>query len=340
LEYRTLGPSGLKSSLAGLGTTTFGSKCDAMESARIVHRALELGVNFFDTANNYGHGLSEEYLGRALRGRRRDAIIATKFGNASTMQQRGASRRAVIDAAEASLRRLHVDYIDLYQVHYWDPVTPIEETFRALDDLVHRGCVRYIGCSNFTGSQIVEAQRTAVAECLTQLASVQDAYHLLDRNIEPEILPVLGRLGLGLVCYGPLAGGFLTGKYRRGAPPPPGSRFAGGRDPFAGAALHADHFVQLERLDAFAHALGRTIGELALGWLASQQAVTTVIAAVTSCEQLEENVRGVGWRLTVEELRALDDAVGYVRGAPPLPGPWWSAREVSDRHPRDLQFRV
>lgn len=310
-----------------------------MESERIVHRALELGVNFFDTANNYGHGLSEEYLGRALRGRRRDAIIATKFGNASTMQQRGASRRAVIDAVEGTLRRLRVDYIDLYQVHYWDSVTPIEETLRALDDLVHGGCVRYIGCSNFTGSQIVEAHRTATAECLTPLTAAQDGYHLLDRSIEQDVLPVLRRLGLGLVCYGPLAGGFLTGKYRPGAPAPPGSRLAGGSAGL-GKELRPEHFVQLGRLENFSHAHGRRIGELALGWLASQQAVTTLIAAVTSCEQLEENVRCLGWRLTADELRGLDDAVGYIPGTPSIPGPWWSAREVSDRHPRELQFHV
>ncbi len=308
MEYRTLGRSGLQVSVVGLGCNNFGRRCDREESRAVVYRALELGVTFFDTADVYGPGgLSEEYLGEALKGHRRNVVIATKF--ASPMGEgplwSGASRRYVFEAVEASLRRLGTDYIDLYQVHFPDVRTPIEETMRALDDLVRAGKVRYIGCSNFAAWQVVEAQWIARMHHLTPFITAQNLYNLLDRRIERELVPACNAYGLSVLPYFPLASGFLTGKYRRGEAPPQGTRLAAA-GPMAERVLTDANFDTLERLEAFAAERGHTMVELAIGWLASQRHVGSVIAGATKPEQVSQNVAAAEWRLTPQELAEVD----------------------------------
>jgi aryl-alcohol dehydrogenase-like predicted oxidoreductase len=308
LEYRALGRSGLQVSAVGLGCNNFGRRCDQQQTATVVGKALELGVTFFDTADIYGpRGLSEEYLGAALKAHRREAIIATKFvgpmGEGPLWG--GASRRYLFDAVEASLRRLGTDYIDLYQIHFPDVRTPIEETLRALDDLVRQGKVRYIGCSNFAGWQVVEAQWVTRMEHLSPLVSAQNQYNLLDRRIERELVPAAKAYGLGVLPYFPLASGFLTGKYRPGQTPPEGTRLAAA-GPMGERILTVQNFETLAKLEAFAESRGRSMLELAVGWLASQPHVSSVIAGATRPEQLEQNVQAAEWRLTGEELAEVD----------------------------------
>jgi len=307
LEFRNLGRSGLQVSVAGLGCNNFGMRCDKEQSAAVVRKALELGVNFFDSADIYGGGKSEEFLGAALGSNRPQVIVATKF--ASPMGQgllnRGGSRRYIMQAAEASLRRLGTDYIDLYQYHFPDVRTPMEETLRALDDLVRQGKVRYIGSSNFAGWQIAEAHWLARTEHLTPFVSAQNEYSLLNRSIERELIPACEQYGIGVLPYFPLASGFLSGKYRPGEAPPQGTRLAvwGQR----GADILSErNFETLAKLEAFAQARDRTILELALGWLASRPLVPSVIAGATKPEQVEQNVKAVEWRLTPDELAEVD----------------------------------
>jgi aryl-alcohol dehydrogenase-like predicted oxidoreductase len=283
--------------VAGLGCNNFGRRVDQEGTRAVVHRALDLGVTFFDTAEIYGPGgLSEEYL-----------VIATKFAGPmdERLLRRDASRQHIMRAVEASLRRLKTDYIDLYQVHFPDPSTPIEETLRALDDLVRQGKVRYIGCSNFAAWQVVEAQWTARTHHLTPFVSAQNLYNLLDRRIERELVPACNAYGLSILPYFPLASGFLTGKYRPGTPPPEGTRLAMVPRQ-AERVLTEENFATLARLEAFATARGHTVLELAIGWLASQPHVASVIAGATTPEQVEQNVRAAEWRLTQEELAEVD----------------------------------
>jgi len=307
VEYKNLGRSGLQVSIVGLGCNNFGRRCDKDQTAAVVHKAIDLGVTLFDTADIYGpRGVSEEYLGAALQGRRRDVVVATKF--AGPMGEGplwgGASRRYVLDAVDASLRRLGTDYIDLYQIHFPDARTPIGETMRALDDVVRQGKVRYIGCSNFAGWQVVEAQWVARSGQLTPFISAQNQYNLLDRRIERELVPACNAYGLGVLPYFPLANGFLTGKYRPGQPPPEGTRLAAGG--MAERVLNEKNFKVLERLEGFAQAHGHTILELAIGWLASQPHVASVIAGATKPEQIEQNVRAAECKLSGEELAEVD----------------------------------
>ena len=227
MEFRSLGSSGLQVSLVGLGCNNFGRRCDAEQTRAVVHRALDEGVNFFDTADMYGErGGSEELLGKALGSRRDDIVLATKFGApmGDAPDQRGASRRWIQRALEASLRRLGTDYIDLYQLHFPDASTPQEETLRALDDLVRAGKVRYLGCSNFASWQLVDALWISRDSGLSSYVSAQNLYNLLDRRIERELVPACREFGVGVLPYFPLASGFLTGKYRRGRPAPRGTR--------------------------------------------------------------------------------------------------------------------
>ena len=303
MEYRKLGNSGLEVSVIGLGTNNFGRRCDLAQTRAVIERALDLGVTCIDTADIYGgNGLSEEFIGQVLKGQRQNAIIATKFAGkfGEGLLQSGASRRYIYNAVHDSLRRLQTDYIDLYQVHFPDPKTPIEETLRALDDLIRAGMVRYIGCSNYSAVQIVEAQWTARIGHLTPFISAQNHYNLLERSVEPEILPVCERYGLGMLPYFPLASGFLTGKYQPGQPPPAGTRLAaGGR--MAERVMTEGNFDVLQRLEQFAQDRGHTVVELAFAWLAAQPAVASVIAGATRPEQVEANVRAAEWHLTPEE---------------------------------------
>jgi aryl-alcohol dehydrogenase-like predicted oxidoreductase len=307
MEHRPLGRSGLRVSTVGLGCNNFGRRCDPAQTRAVVAKALDLGVTLFDTADVYGPGgLSEEYLGKALEGRRADVIVATKFGlpMGEGSLRRGGSRRWVMQAAEASLRRLGTDWIDLYQMHFPDPGTPIEETLRALDDLVRQGTVRYVGCSNFAGWQVADAQWTARSAGLTALASAQNQYSLLERAIEAEVLPACRAHGLGVLPYFPLASGLLTGKYRRGEKAPEGTRLSSAR--FA-AALSDRNFDRVEKLAQFAADAGHSLLELAISWLLGQEPVASVIAGATSPEQLEQNVHASGWKLSAEQLARVNE---------------------------------
>ena len=285
-------------------------KIDKDATAVVVNKAIDAGITLFDTANIYGGaGKSEEFLGAALGGRRPDVIVATKFSGPMGQGplNRGASRRHIYQQVEASLRRLETDYIDLFQVHFPDVKTPIEETLRALDDVVRAGKVRYIGCSNFAGWQVADAQWTARANHLSPFVSAQNEYNLLDRRTEHELVPAANAYGLGVLPYFPLASGFLTGKYRHGEPPPHGTRLQMW-GPRGEQVLSERNFAVLEKLETFATSRGHTMLELAIGWLASQPHVASVIAGATSPEQVEQNVAAAAWQLTREELIEVDNA--------------------------------
>ncbi|MDA0788467.1 MAG: aldo/keto reductase [Proteobacteria bacterium] len=309
MEFRNLGTSGLKVSVVGVGCNNFGRRCDAATTADIVAASMDCGINFFDTADMYGpRGLSEEYLGKAISGHRHDLVIATKFANAMGEGQleRGASRRYIMSAVEDSLRRLNTDYIDLYQQHVPDASTPIEETLRALDDLVRDGKVRYLGNSNFSGWQIADAHWTSRHLGLNRFVTAQNLYSLMDRRAEQEVLPACQQFGLGLLPYFPLASGLLTGKYSRGEPPPQGTRLEawGAR---AQAALSDANFDIVEGLTRFAEARGHTVLDLAMSWLATMPYISSVIAGATSPAQIRQNAQAASWRLTPDEMAEVAD---------------------------------
>ncbi len=305
MDYRRLGNSGLKVSAIGLGCNPFGNEVDAAMAARIVGRALDLGVTYFDTADSYFEGRSEEFLGRALEGKRGDAIVATKFGNpVAPGSSAGALRRYIVDACEASLRRLKTDYIDVYQVHSPDRGTPLEETMRALDDLVRAGKVRYLGCSNFYEWEIVEALWIADKQRLTPFVIAQDFHNLLYRDIEKRMEPLCVKFSVGMVAYFPLAGAMLSGTYRRGVAPPPGSRGAG-RPSFKTWDSARNWDVQ-EKLAAFAAERGWALPQMALAWLLSRPQTFTVIAGADRPEHVEANVGALDIELGAEDLAALD----------------------------------
>lgn len=309
MEYRNLGSSGLQVSVVGLGCNNFGRRVDEQGTREVVAAALDHGITLFDTADIYGpRGLSEEFLGKALTGRRGDAIIATKFAGpmGEGSLHRGASRRYVFEAVEASLRRLGTDTIDLYQIHFPDAQTPLQETMRALHDVVRQGKVRYLGCSNFAGWQLVEAQWIAKSEAREGFISAQNLYNLLDRRIERELVPACRAHGVGILPYFPLASGFLTGKYRKGQEAPKGTRLAGAGG-MADRVLTDANWAKLEKLEKFAAERGHSMLELAIGWLASQPHVPSVIAGATSPAQVEQNVRAGDWRLDAAELAGVDE---------------------------------
>ena len=304
MEYRQLGRSGLQVSTVGLGTNNFGRRIDADGTAAVVNKALEMGINMIDTSNSYGDGLSEEYIGRALKGKRHEALIATKVSSTvgDGPNQGGNSRQHIVTEVENSLRRLDTDYIDLYQIHWIDPNTPIEETLRTLDDLVRQGTVRYIGCSNFRAWQVCEAIWTSRSLGISPFVSVQPRYNIMDREIEAELVPFCDEYGMGILPYYPLANGFLTGKYRKGQPPPAGTRLAEEeRD-----MLNEANFDVLQGLEGFAEKRGHTILELAFAWLLAKGSVSSVIAGATKPEQVVSNAQAAGWRLTDADLAELD----------------------------------
>ncbi len=308
MEYRKLGNSGLKVSGVGLGCNNFGMRCDAEQTRAVVHQALDDGITLFDTADIYGNrGGSEELLGKALGDRRREVVVATKFGMAmgDGPYLRGGSCRYIVAAAEASLRRLGTDYIDLYQIHAPDSDTPQQETLEALNDLVRAGKVRYIGCSNFAAWQTVDALWISRSRGLASYISAQNQYNLLDRRIERELVPACRQFGVGILPYFPLASGFLTGKYRRGAEPPKGTRLSLVQR-MAQQALTDENFATLERLEKFARSREHTMLELAVGWLGSQPEVSSVISGATSPEQVTQNVKAGNWKLSAEELTEVD----------------------------------
>lgn len=308
METRNLGNSGLQVSAVGLGCNNFGGRTDLEAARLVVDRAIELGVTLFDTADVYGQrGGSESILGQLLGARRQRIVLATKFSHAmdDAGWLRGASRRYIVSAVEASLRRLRTDWIDLYQLHDPDPATPIEETLRALDDLIHQGKVRYIGSSNFAAWQAVEADWTARQAGLNRFISCQNEYSLLVRDPERELLPAMRARGLGLLPYFPLASGLLTGKYRRAQPPPEGTRFASSRG-LKDRYWTDRNWTLVERFEQFARERGHSLLELAFSWLLSRPETASVIAGATRPEQVAGNAQAAAWKLTADDLAALD----------------------------------
>jgi aryl-alcohol dehydrogenase-like predicted oxidoreductase len=318
MEYRNLGRSGLQVSAVGLGCNNFGGRLDEAQTAAVVNKCIDEGITLFDTADVYGRGKSEEFLGAALKPHRRNIVIATKA--AASMGEgpywSGLSRKYLMEALDDSLRRLQTDYIDLYQVHFPDVRTPIEETMRALDDMVRSGKVHYIGCSNFFGWQVVEANWIAKTEHLTQFVSAQNEYNLLQRSIETELAPACQKYGLGVLPFFPLASGFLTGKYRPNEAPPEGTRLGAPNNPSAARILNEGNFDMLLKLEKFAEARGHSMIELAISWLASKPYVSSVIAGATRPEQVEQNARAADWRLTQEDMKEIDEIMNVERVGP------------------------
>jgi aryl-alcohol dehydrogenase-like predicted oxidoreductase len=308
MKMRRLGTSGLKVSEVGLGCNNFGMRIDQKATQAVVDAALDAGITLFDTADIYGGTKSEEFLGKALGKRRGDIVLATKFGMriGDDERRKGGSRRWIMRAVEDSLQRLGTDWIDLYQFHAPDPDTPIEETLRALDDLVTQGKVRYIGNSNFTGWQIADADWAAAGA--TRFVSAQNQFSLLERKVEFEVLPACEHFGLGFLPFFPLASGLLSGKYKRGEKPPEGTRLAawGSR---GAAALSERNFDRIEKLTAWAQARGHTLLELAFAWLLGHEVVSSVIAGATSPEQIKANAATAEWRLSPEEVEEVGKLV-------------------------------
>jgi aryl-alcohol dehydrogenase-like predicted oxidoreductase len=300
MELRRIGS--LDVSVVGLGCNNFGWRIDAAATARVVDEALDSGINFLDTADIYGAGESEEFLGKALQGRWNRVVIATKFGSKLEGQGEGARPDYIRRAVEASLRRLGADRIDLYQLHKPDPETPIGETLEALDRLVKSGKVREIGASNFSVEQIREAEE-AVRPGAARFVSVQNAYSMLHRQPEKDVLPECVRRGMAFLPYFPLANGLLSGKYRIGEPPPPGSRGAAGFGP----KVFTDENLEIaDNLRRFAESRGHSLLELAFSWLASRPAVASVIAGATSPEQVRTNAHAADWKLMDTDLVEVD----------------------------------
>jgi aryl-alcohol dehydrogenase-like predicted oxidoreductase len=307
VKQRRLGESGLLVSVVGLGCNNFGGRLERDDSIRVVHAALDDGITIFDTADIYGGGRSEDFLGAALRDRRDRAIVATKFGmemGGDVLYRRGGSRIYVRQAVEASLRRLQTDHIDLYQMHEPDPSTPIWETLSVLDDLVHEGKVRYIGSSNFSGWQISDAEWTARSHGWTRFTAAQNQYSLLVRAVEREVIPACGHHGIGMLPFFPLAAGMLTGKYRRGEAAPEGTRLA--RAPSAQRYLTPRNFDVLEALQRFAGERGVGLLSVAIGGLAAQPCVASVIAGAMTPEQVAANVAAGEWEPDAEERAEID----------------------------------
>jgi aryl-alcohol dehydrogenase-like predicted oxidoreductase len=310
VEYRQLGRSGLRVSVIGLGGNTFGRHADQAATDGIVHQALDAGINFIDTANVYGRGASEDLLSHAIQGVRERLLIATKAGMrmGDGPNESGSSRKHLTESCEASLRRLGIETIDLFQVHAFDESTPLEETLSALDDLVRAGKVRYIGCSNYPAWRVAQANGISQREHLARFVSAQPEYNLLEREIEAELVPCCLELGLGIIPYFPLAAGVLTGKYKPGEPAPEGTR--GHDNPSFAERLAPATLEGVQRLDAWARERGHSVGELALAWLAARPGVSTVIAGTRRPEQVAANARAAEWHLSPDDLRAVDDLLG------------------------------
>jgi len=307
MEKRNLGNSGLLVSVIGLGCNNFGQFIDFEATRKVIDKAIEVGITLFDTADTYGkRGGSETMIGQILGERRKEIVLATKFGfpmdDAGTLK--GGSRRYIVSAVEASLRRLKTDWIDLYQLHTVDPLTPMEETLRALDDLVRQGKVRYLGVSNHPAWKVADAQWISRHLNLHSFASCQDEYSLLAREPEKELIPMMKVFGLGLLPYFPLASGLLTGKYKRDSRPP-GTRLATAS--FANRFTSEKNFGVVERLADFCKKRGRSMLELAFSWLAANPVNSSIIAGATRPEQVEQNARAADWKMTPEELAEVDE---------------------------------
>jgi aryl-alcohol dehydrogenase-like predicted oxidoreductase len=305
--YRQLGQAGARVSVVGLGANRFGSKeVPQAEVDRIIDAAIDCGVNFIDTANVYNDGRSEETLGHALKGRMDKVVLATKFSfrrKKTDANSWGASRYHMMQAVDQSLRRLQSDHIDLYYAHRWDDTTPIEETLRAFDDLVRMGKVRYIGASQYASWQLAHANLLAELKGWSAFVVIQAEYNLLKRDAERELLPYCRAHRVGFVPYHPLAGGFLTGKYKQGKPPPPGSR--GETVKNVQDLMTETNYYKVAQLSSWARDHGRGVNELAQAWLLAQPQVCSVITGATKLEQLTSNVKAVDWNLTADQLKEI-----------------------------------
>jgi aryl-alcohol dehydrogenase-like predicted oxidoreductase len=311
MQERNVGKSGLRVSAIGLGCNNFGRPVDLEGSRAVIHKALDLGITLFDCGDVYGRrGGAEKILGEVLGARRKDIVLVTKFGRPMDSEGRlkGGSRRYIMSAVEASLQRLKTDWIDLYQYHLVDPLTPIEETLRALDDLVRQGKVRYIGCSHMPAWQVVDAMWTSRSNNIASFIACEDEYSLLGRGIERKLLPAMEQMGLGLLPYYPLASGLLTGKYKRGQRLPADSRFAviTERD-YVGQFLTDANWARLERLTAYAERRGYKLLDVAISWLYTKPLVASVIAGATKPGQVEMNVKAAALKLTSEDMAELDE---------------------------------
>ncbi len=306
MEYRQLGNSGVRVSVIGMGTNRFGNVVDQETVHSVLSLAQELGINFIDTADVYADGRSEETLGHALKGRRDRFVLATKvyMETGSGPNDYGASRYHIMHGVEASLRRLQTDHIDLYQMHRWDTATPIAETMRALDDLIRSGKVRYVGASAYAAWQLAEANLLADLRGWSAFVTIQSHYHMLERDVEKEVLPYCRTHNVGFIPYFPLAGGFLTGKYRRGEGAPPGSR--GESSEYVQRYMTETNYTIVEKLTTWTEERGHTMGELAHAWLLAQPQVCSVISGLTKLEQLQANAKAGEWALTAVELAEVD----------------------------------
>ncbi|AMN43834.1 aldo/keto reductase [Rhodoplanes sp. Z2-YC6860] len=303
METRKLGNSNIEVSVVGIGCNNFGRRIHDVSAARaVVDRAIDLGITLFDTADVYGNGTSESFLGETIGKRRSQVVIATKFGWGSPS---GASRRTIARTVEASLKRLRSDYIDLYQVHYPDPNTPIEETLRALDDLIRDGKVRAIGCSNFSSGQVSAALDTSARIDSAAFVTCQDEYSLLVRKIERDLMPLMLKRGMTLLPYAPLAGGFLSGKYLRGRPLPKDARLAYSSH-HATDVINERNWNMADKLRDFAERTGRSMLNIAFGWLLARPVTASVIAGAMTPEQVELNVRAGNARLSADDVAELD----------------------------------
>jgi aryl-alcohol dehydrogenase-like predicted oxidoreductase len=312
LRHRRLGRTGLNVSELCLGCMTFGRELDAGESGRLIQMFLSAGGNFLDTADVYSRGVSEKITGAAIKAIRDDLVLATKvrFRMGDGANDVGLSRKHVLAGCESSLRRLGTDYIDLYQVHAWDNLTPIEETLSALTDLVRQGKVRYIGVSNFAGWQLVKALKTSEAHGFERFACLQPQYSLVERSIEYEVMPACHDAGLGVIAWGPLGGGFLSGKYRRGERPPEDSRIASAKDEWEEAwhkrAVDRNWEI-IDAVGAISEETGRSYAQVALNWLLCREGVTAPIIGATRPEQLEDNLGAADWRLDASHVQKLTE---------------------------------
>lgn len=302
MEYRQLGQAGVRVSVIGMGTNRFGSVVTQEMVNNIIDRAIDLGVNFVDTADVYTESDSETTLGNALKGKWDKFVVATKgyFPTGEATNDKGASRYHIQNAVEASLRRLQTDHIDLYQMHRWDEHTPIEETMRTLDDLVSSGKIRYIGASAYASWQLAKANLLAEMRGWEPFVTVQSHYHMLEREVENEVIPYCEADGIGFIPYFPLAGGFLTGKYKRDEAAPEGSR--GESSEYVQAYMTDENYSKVEQLTAWAEARDHTMAELAHVWLLAQPTVCSVISGMTKMSHLEANAKSADWSLTAEEL--------------------------------------
>jgi aryl-alcohol dehydrogenase-like predicted oxidoreductase len=306
MDTRTVGSSDLVVSVAGLGCNNFGMRADADQTKAIVDAALDAGVTFFDTARMYGGGKSEEFLGAAVKGKRDQVVIATKFGGRMSPEETSGSRDLIMAECEASLTALDTDYIDLYQMHYPDARVPVEETLGALTELVEQGKVRYIGCSNFTGWQIADAAWIAQTKDLASFVSLQNEWSLLQRGVETEVLGACTRFGLGVLPYFPLASGVLTGKVKRGEAAPEGSRLTLS---YFATYLTDANLAAAERVAAWAADHGRTLHDVALSYLASDPVTASVIAGASRPEQVTANAAATRTDLSADERAEIVAAV-------------------------------